>query len=75
MLSLGSIEADCVLSEPCYNEATYYTYSKTINLGAMTSPYSIENHIIMRYVIMRLKCTGKITKIEELINETTPTRT
>ena len=33
-LSLGSMETDRVIGEPCYNEVIYN--SKIINLGAMT---------------------------------------
>ena len=56
-LSLGSIETDRVISELCYNEVIYYRHiAKKINLGAMTWPCYIENCIIMRRVIMRLKC-------------------
>ena len=53
-LSLGSIETDRVISEPCYNEVIFYRH----DLGAMTWPCYIENRIIMRRVIMRLKCTS-----------------
>ena len=36
-LSLGSMETDRVIGEPCYNEVIYNRhYSKIINLGAMT---------------------------------------
>ena len=55
MLSLGSKETDHVISEPCFNEVIYIRhYSKIIILGAMAWSCYIENHIIMRYVIMRL---------------------
>ena len=55
-LSLGSIETDRVISEPCYNEIRFYGHSsKVINLGAMTWSCYIENRIIMRVVIMRLQ--------------------
>ena len=50
MISFGSIEADRVISE------TVQTYSKIHNLGAMTWPSYIENPIIVKSVIMRLKC-------------------
>ena len=60
MLSLGSIETDRVISEPCYNEVTFYRHSKIINLGAMARPCYIEKRIIMRRIIMRLKCTAKL---------------
>ena len=59
-LSLGSMETDRVISEPCYNEVIYnrYTmYNKIINLGAMTWQCYIENCTIVRRVIMRLNCT------------------
>ena len=62
-LSLGSIGADGVISEPCYNEVTYYRHSKIINLGAMAWPCYIENCIIMRCVIMRLNCTNSSTSL------------
>ena len=26
MLSLGSIETDCIMNEPCYNEVAYYRH-------------------------------------------------
>ena len=55
--SLGSMKTDCVISELCYNEVIYnrhITYSKIINLGAMTWLCYIENCTIVRRVIMRL---------------------
>ena len=51
--SLVSMESDHNISEPCYNDI----YSKIINLRAMTWPHYIENHTIVRCVIMRLNCT------------------
>ena len=57
MLSLGSIETDRVISEPCYNEVIFYrNNSKIIDLGAMNWPCFIEIRIIMRGVITRLRC-------------------
>ena len=56
-LSFGSMETDSVISESCYNEVIYNTYSKIINLGAMTWPHYTENFTIVRRVIMRLNCT------------------
>ena len=53
MLSLGSMETDRVISEPCYNEVIYNRYI-IINLGAMTWPCYIETRTIVRRVIMRL---------------------
>ena len=56
-LSLGSIETDHVTSELCYNEVTFYKHIvKIFNLGAMTWLCYIENYLIMRHVIMSLKC-------------------
>ena len=54
-LSLGSKVTDRVISEPCYNEVIYYRHihRKIINLGTMTWLSCIENHIIVRHVIMR----------------------
>ena len=61
-LSLGSIETDHVISEPCYNEVTFYRHIvKIINLGAMARPCYIENRIIMRRIIMRLRCNSMVS--------------
>ena len=60
MLFLGSMETDRVISELCYNEVIYSRYySKKINLGAMTWPSYNESHIVVRRVVMRLKCNVK----------------
>ena len=56
MLSLGSIETNGDISEPCYNEVSFYRHiCKIINLGAMTWSCYNENCIIMRRIITRLK--------------------
>ena len=34
----------------------YYRHSKIINLGAITWPCYNENSIVVRHVLMRLKC-------------------
>ena len=51
------METDRVISEPCYNEVIYNRHnSNIIILGAMTWLCCIENHLVMRRVIMRFNC-------------------
>ena len=51
------METDHVISELCHNKVIYYKHiAKKIILGAMTWTCYIENRIIMRRIIMRLKC-------------------
>ena len=45
---------------PCYNVVIYYRHIKIINLGAMIWPCYSKNCIIVRHVIMRLKCMAKL---------------
>ena len=65
-ICLGSIDTDRSISDTMLytcNEITYNRHSKIISLEAMAWPSYIENHIIMRRVIMRMDCTRKFINI------------